>query len=274
MDRFMYHALTFGLSGRIERPFDEIIPAQASIALPETGGFGTSRVENFRFHDIVSFASATSVVSGSFSDQDGGSRNALATVTIEGLNVLGVVTAERIVARIKSTHPVDTSKPRSLSPLGSYIENLRIGGCLIEPDLATDTFAKFDNADKIRAAYESNQDGFRDEFNTLALVGQSKDVPEKIRDHFQWLKTNPADAFKEFRGVVTCPLVRGLLRDVGLPVYGNVIPFRGFGIIRLPEVKITSSGIQILMLQIEMGSTPEGQLAAGGGEGNGQPWEG
>jgi hypothetical protein len=272
MDRFMYEALAFGVSGRIERPFDEIIPVQASVALPETGGFGTSRVQHFRFHDIVSFVSATAVVSGSFSDRRGGSRDAVATVTIEGFNILGVVTADRIVARVKSSHPVDAKKPSSISPLGSYIENLRIAGKLIEPDLATDTFAKYDNHDKIRAAYEGNQDGFRDEFDTLAMVGQSKDVPDDLHDYFPWLRVNPSDAIKDSGGVITCPLVRGLPQDIGLPCYGHVIVFPGFGIIRLPEVKITQSGLQILMLQIDMGSSPEGQVAAGGSQGHGRGW--
>ena len=55
IERFRYHAFTSGVSGRITQPFDEIIPVQASVALPEAGGFGTASVDRFCFRGILSF---------------------------------------------------------------------------------------------------------------------------------------------------------------------------------------------------------------------------
>src|ERR1051325_9174596 len=107
MDRFLYHAQTVGVSGRIEHPFEQIIPVQASLALPETGGFGTTRVDKFSIPGILSIEAVYSVVAGSLETRDDGtlSHDATASVTIEGLNILSVVTADRIVARIASSHP-------------------------------------------------------------------------------------------------------------------------------------------------------------------------
>src|SRR5262249_39299509 len=144
-ERFRYHAFTTGVSGHITLPFDEIIPVQASIALPESGGFGTANSERFSFHDILSFESASAVVAGSFSPTDK-TFDAVATVTVKGLNILGMVTADQVVARMASAHPEDPTKGHSITPLGSYFVNLRIAGHLIELDLATDTFTRFDNA--------------------------------------------------------------------------------------------------------------------------------
>ena len=52
--RFFYHALGVGLGGRITRPFCDVVEAQAATALPVVGGYASSRVDGYRFHDIVS----------------------------------------------------------------------------------------------------------------------------------------------------------------------------------------------------------------------------
>ena len=52
IERFRYHALTNGLSGRITQPFDQVIPPQAAVTLPDAGGFVHARVDNFNFRDI------------------------------------------------------------------------------------------------------------------------------------------------------------------------------------------------------------------------------
>ena len=114
IERFRYHAFTTGVSGRITHPFDEIIPVQASLALPETGGFGTVRVDRFDFRGILSFESAQALVAGSFTPRTQ-SFDSVATVTVTGLNILGMVTADRIVARIASSHPPDPERGHSIT---------------------------------------------------------------------------------------------------------------------------------------------------------------
>jgi len=263
IERFRYHAFTTGVSGHITLPFDEIIPVQASIALPESGGFGTANAGRFSFRDILSFESAQAVVAGSFSPKDN-SFDAIGTVTITNLNILGMVTADRIVARIASSHPQDPSQGHSITPLGSYFVNLRIAGHLIDLDLATDTFNRFDNATKVRKAYEENENGFRDEFDRLTLSGRN-DVPDHLSKFFPCLRKQP---FSE--PVTACSLVReigGLPREL-CPV-GHVIRVPGFGIVRLAEFLITDSERSITMLQVDLGSTPAGKGSVGGAAGNG-----
>src|SRR5579871_3942903 len=96
-DQYRYQASTSGLWGQIKEPFHEIIPVQASLSLPGSGGFATARVERFDFHGIVKCESIESLVSGS---QSGESYDSTATVTLTGLNILNVLTADKVVARI------------------------------------------------------------------------------------------------------------------------------------------------------------------------------
>jgi hypothetical protein len=273
-DRFIYHAFAIGVSGRITAPFDEIIPVQASSALPEAGGFGTSRVDGFNFRNIVSFSSANAVVAGSESpagrNPTGPAHDAVATVIVEGLNILGVVTADRIVARIASSHPFDTNQPSSITPIGSYFENLRIAGHKITLDLATDRFAKFDTAQGIRDAFENNTDKFRDEFKQMSLIGKGEHLPFGLDKYLPWCGWDSDEKIPEKNGIIACSLVRGI-EGLGpeLKPCGHVIPVQGFGVIRLAELKITDRARRITMLQIDLGSTPIGRTGVCGAEGNG-----
>src|SRR5208282_4813183 len=91
---YHYNAHGHGLSGRFDRPVEQLIDVQAGSSLPTIGGHGSSRVDNFRFRELVSFRAAYSHVSGSRNDADG-TYTTLVTSTVEGLNILDVVTADR-----------------------------------------------------------------------------------------------------------------------------------------------------------------------------------
>src|SRR5262249_6142280 len=127
---FFFHGAALALGGQITRPFSELIENQAATSLPTVGGYGAARVEKFRYRDLISIERAVSVVTGSSRD---GVHDALAMVTIEGLNVMNIVTADKVVARLTSTH--GGGGEVSLLPIGSYFENLRIAGVPINPRL-------------------------------------------------------------------------------------------------------------------------------------------
>jgi hypothetical protein len=131
---FFYNGNALALGGRVSRPYCDVIEPQAAAVLPIVGGHGYARVEGFRYRDLVSFRSATTTVSGSPSGPEKQPIfNTLASVTLEGLDVAGVVTADRIVARLVSEHTgADHDLP--ILPVGTSFENLRIGGAEIVPD--------------------------------------------------------------------------------------------------------------------------------------------
>ncbi len=78
----------------------------------------------------------------------------------------------------------------------------------------------------------------------------------------------------ETNGIVACSLVRELEAALALELTqrGHVIHVPGFGTIRLAELKITNSASRLTMLQVELGSTPTGNVTAGGVESNGSSW--
>jgi hypothetical protein len=267
--RFKYHATTAGLSGHIKTPFDEIIPMQASAMLPEAGGFGTAKAEAFKFRDILSFESITSVVSGARSERDK-TFDALATVTIEKLNIMDVFAADKIVSRLASSHPEDGDEP-CLTPVGSHFVNLRIAGHPVTVELALDSYAKFDNREKLLAAYRDNEDGFRDEFHKLNLTGKADQLHPRLKKYFQFAGSDPDRVSLEDHGTISCSLVRSITGlGSGLEACGNTVYVHGFGAIRLAQYQIVGKTRTVTMFEIDLGSVPSGGTSGGGSQGNGQ----
>lgn len=271
--RFHFHGEAVGLAGRLTLPFDEIIPIQASCALPDMGGYGFARVENFRHRELISARAVYSQVGGAFSQKDD-SYDMLATVTVEGLNVLNVVTADVIVVRVTSKHPNDPALEPSITPVGSYFQGLRIAGQPLECELATDTFFKFDTATKVRTAYQNNTDSFRTEFNAMTLWGQAATIPVNLRVYFPWASvplTPPV--IPPTRLMIPGTLIRNIQTPVApLVRFGHVIQVPGFGVVRLAELKISQNRLHLNMLRINFGSVPEGEFMCASGEGNGSDW--
>ena len=133
---FWFRGSAMVVAGRIESPVCDNIDAQGACVLPPTGGFSAASVERFDYRNIIRFERATSTVSGQrvqHGEETAG--ETLVTVAIEGLNVLDVITADRVVARMTSRHVKGERdrlpNPRIL-PFGSHFENLRIGGIPVE----------------------------------------------------------------------------------------------------------------------------------------------
>lgn len=141
---YRYNASATAFSGELTRPFSEILDPQASAFLSPTGGYGSAHVDNYNFRQIVSFATGYSQVAGSDSvtDMQGVSQTVhetSASAVIENLNILDVVTADRVVARLaSSSYPPSSTPEPSMLPLGSYFVNLRIAGIAIDPLLHQD----------------------------------------------------------------------------------------------------------------------------------------
>ena len=76
----------------------------------------------------------------------------LTTTTVECLNVMNVLTADRIVLRMSSRHFMDYSEP-TFTFLGSHIENLRLGGYPVEIKYDAEVLAEWDTFTKAKEGY-------------------------------------------------------------------------------------------------------------------------
>jgi len=131
-----FHAEAHALSGKLELPFKEEIKKQAFVKLAgelaslseqekAQRSYFSQHAKNFRLEGIISYATAHTQVSGHESKKHPGASVTLATSVVENLNVLNVVTADRVVAQISTTHLPDEHAPL-VTFLGTHFENLRI----------------------------------------------------------------------------------------------------------------------------------------------------
>jgi hypothetical protein len=154
-DPFQYfHAEGTALTGRLTKPFEAQIKKQAFVKLEgdsrllllEGDDDDTSKLrerkapenylsqhsKNYRLESVFSYSAAHTQVSGHRSKKHPDRFVTLATSTVENLNVLNVVTADRVVAQISTTHRPDQYSP-DVTFLGTHFENLRIARHKTEP---------------------------------------------------------------------------------------------------------------------------------------------
>jgi hypothetical protein len=131
----LYHSDAFVLSADLEQPLRRKIRPIAGLELCESGDgdyYEYKHAEHFRLDGILSFESGYTQI-GSHKCAEHGNAT-LTTAAIANINVLDVVTADRVVAQIFTEYSANSRVP-SVSFLGTRFENLRIGGKKIDVGL-------------------------------------------------------------------------------------------------------------------------------------------
>jgi hypothetical protein len=247
---FFYNAQGHALSGHLCCPVEHVIEVQAGISLPTIGGYGSSCISNFCFQHFVSFTKAYTHVSGGRDEKDG-SFNTLATSTIEGLNILDVVTADRVVARMASERGPNMGDPSHILFLGSNFQNLRIAGCPVDVEMNHDLSQRIDTFESFEKELKSNT-AFR----------------KMTEDPFHTGRKS-----SEREGVVICSLVKDMETTcAGIKRVGHGFEVPQFGKVYLAEVLLGRCKRTLTMLRLELGCTVCGQMVMAQVQGNGQPW--
>jgi hypothetical protein len=268
--RFRFKGSAIGLAGRITYPFNDLIEVQAASALPDTGGYGSSRSAKFRFREILSFDLAHTEVIGTTLSSDN-TYSTLCKATVEGLNVLEMVTADRIVANLVSTCTPDGNES-SIKLIGSYFENLRIAGIPVEVDLAIDVFDKYDTYALLAEAYRTDE-SVRKLFHDIALKERYHAAPPKVARWFSAPSAEDRSELPSQNGVTAVSLVRKLTpASSALQSWGHVIYIPGFGTIRLAELGVSAATRTLTMLQIDLGSPVGGNVTASAVDDGGTTW--
>jgi len=255
---FLYHTEAVGASGHISLPVQDTMPLQASIASAIGASFGKTRVENFKHLDYLSIGSMESQVVSSFSERDQ-AYGTLASVVIEDLNNLNVVTCDRIVSRLTSKHPKDDVKgtaPGSFILHGTHFEGLKIGGHAIEIDLAVGLFSELSTWEKLNQAWEGDA-SIRSELKGLSIYPASGDTLPLHNGYFACTLASFPD-----------PLPRGITRKD----HGLYVPH--FGTIYAAEYYISATSRRLRMLHVDLGCTVEGCNGYGDSGSNGQGFPG
>src|ERR1700722_20211677 len=128
-----FHAEATALSGILHLPLVQVINPQASAQLPEAGGYLSQQAQPYKVESVISYESAHTQVAGNKEVKPGHGWSTLVTSVVEGLNILDVVTADRVVGQVSTEYPLKGYVP-SITFLGTRFENLRIAGHPVKLD--------------------------------------------------------------------------------------------------------------------------------------------
>jgi hypothetical protein len=267
-----YHASATAISGHLKLPLQREIRPQAKSELHEEGGYFSQRIENFSVEGVISFRSAYTQVSGNRSTKEGQGWTTLTTTTIEGLNVLEVVTADRIVGQTITEHPREGYVP-AISFLGTRFENLRIAGDMVGLELDHNVLGAKPEGD---GTYTKDSGLIARAGNQYNRVLESSNLPEDLRERYNRLSSTLGNA-----EAVECSLVNRASGSYPGRSFGHILYVPDFGKIVLARVKVshgeynTPSGapritnVHLTMVDLELGCVADGNVPIGSGGANG-----
>jgi len=231
------------------------MPLQASLASAIGAGFSKVRVENFKHLDYLTIGSIETQVVSSYSTADQ-AYGTLASVVIEDLSTLHVLTCDRLMTRLTTKHADDGAAAPAFVLHGTHFKGLRIAGHDIELDLAVGLFSELSTWEELNTAYETDP-VIRKELDALALYPTEGD---KLPVH---------------NGIFGCTLAhipeqlpRGLTRQ------GHGIHVPHFGTIYPAYYYITPTSRRLRMLHVDLGCSVEGSNGYGDTGGNGGQYPG
>jgi hypothetical protein len=242
-----YHAQAYVFKADLQEPVRKVITPRAQVDLSDDGRYRFKHAHALRVKGILSYRSGYTQVAGHRSTRKGHGFTTLTTSVVEGLNVLDVVTADRVVGQISTEHPLyEEGCVPTVTFLGTRFDNLRISGhpvkierCLdiigIRRDANKSYFDDQEVIDRISSQYKKLQD-------EISKVEVDKSSHHK--DAAEWAKNNylvarpivqqdEADGSRE----INCSLVESISGSPGI-TFGHVIDLPHFGKIYLGELTI------------------------------------
>jgi hypothetical protein len=261
---FLYHAHGSALGGTITQPFKAEIESHAATSLPIVGGFASAKVDAYRLRDLVSYRSAHTYVSGIQTDEG---THTVASCTVEGLNILDVITADAIVGRLSSKHG-ESGQPEIIT-LGSTFVNLKIAGHPVQVDLDNDLLTAHPTYEKLVGHFDPQGKQAKAKAKSPAKFryawGQSDDQPSGKLEKGMLIPTGVDSTLAN--GVLHTSLVKQV-RPLGsnnsaeeLP-YAYAIQIPHVGRVYLGELFVSADSKRLTMLRVELGSPVVAKLAA------------
>jgi hypothetical protein len=274
---FHYHGASNALGGVLTHPYKTVITTAANTALANAGGYNSSPNVPYHLDHVLSCKAAYTHATGGEED---GYWATLTTAVVEGVNLLEVVTADKIVAQISSKHPKVGNVP-IVSFVGSQFVNLRINGKLIEPvldlhPLPGKALPPKTNASKARTSSAAtpqvssyhHQDVRKLAANQSRKMTGHAHAPDWMKRRYGWLES--VDEINS-RGHLLCSLVKEIRGSEPENTFGQVIHVPGFGNVFLAEVGIDCQSHHLTMLRAEMGCASSGTLSMSAATTNGRP---
>lgn len=276
---FSFHANTLAFGGELEESSSSkrtLLPSQASVTLPQEGGFGESSVSNYCEGDI-SFYRAESRVYGNTYDNK--LFKTYANVTIYGLDIAGILQADVLSATITSINRRQGEWPsESQISFDANIVGLVIDGVPYDVELDTAPFLKhgtlssFANSfsemteEQVRTAAAAYNWPFQ-ACQTQTLQGTTYHAPKGFANGLR--ASIVRDVKPAFPAETMMPIPRsGFTLEVpklGLVHLGEVLLTTGrrtINMIRIqPDMTLEDIVIEPVPVPAEIAATPPGALA-------------
>jgi hypothetical protein len=269
-----FYAKADVLNGHLQRPLDLEIRQQVPVLLhDQRGGHFFQRTEQYSLEGLISFKSGYTHVSGSRSVKNNGWVT-LATSVLEGLNVLDVITADRMVAQVSTDHPPEDGHVPHVTFLGSHFENLRVGGYEVEVQLDLGICGGKPKADALYTEDPAFLDRVEQQCNGIA---HAPGLPTAIRAEYDEELKQIVEIRQSGKGErkppkLGCSLVKSISPIPVATSYGNVLEIPGFGTVSLAALEVgekvydptlrPSNYFDLTMLKMRMGCIGHGTANA------------
>lgn len=258
-----FHAKAHIVAGRLHLPLNQEIHHQEQATLPEEGGYLSQHSLRYNVEGVLSFRKAYTQVAGHKDVKEGHGWTTVATSVIERLNILEVVTADRVVAQISTEHPKEGYVP-IVTFLGTRFDNLRVAGHPVRVEL--DPF--------ILGPKPDNDGGYRSHPGFQQRVAAQydrlrgfRDVPDEITGRYNRVPSTVEEPLE-------CSLVTHTEGSFPGRCFGHVLDIPHFGKVYLavltieesehhPETKCPKkTEISLTMVEAKMGCLADGELTA------------
>lgn len=268
-----YHAQAHIFEASLEQPFPEKVRPHAFVKLNGESHYYFNYAPPYRLEGVLSYESGYTQVAGHQSSKPGHGFATLTTSVIEGLNILEVLTADRVVAQISTEHPLDGAVPE-VSFLGTRFENLRIAGHKLEIDTNLD----------ILGPKPDNDESYFDQEEVRNTISQQS---QKLSMAPDWARTRPSSngSGPKPSNQFDTSLVSGVRNYPGS--FGHVFEIPHFGKFFLGELTVTRKKaplpekgstyreydtyrFMLTMIRMELGCPVVGSGGVGTADSNGQ----
>ncbi|MGA2727099.1 MAG: choice-of-anchor P family protein [Terracidiphilus sp.] len=262
----LYHAEATALYADLKLPLTQDVGPQAFVKLSEQGGYLAHHAERYRLSGVLSFSSAYTQVAGNRDVKPGHGWSTLATSVVEHLNVLDVVTADRVVAQVATEHPLVGYVP-SVSFLGTRFENLKIAGHPVKLDLDLNILGEKPGND---APYSKDSGFIQRVTSQYERLREHRELSADILERY-----NQPPSSSGNQESIECSLVNQAGGSYPGKSFGHVIDVPNFGKIYLATLRVEQSDshtptgvprktlINLTMIECHMGCLAAGRAGMG-----------
>ncbi|HXM62274.1 MAG TPA: hypothetical protein VN950_15555 [Terriglobales bacterium] len=271
-----YYADADVLSADFEEPVHEKIKPRAQVTLSADGHYQFRQAEPFRLDGLISYRSGYTQVAGHRSPKHLHGFATLATSVVEDLNVLDVLTADRVVAQIFTEHPPydpdngQTDGVPTVSFLGTRFDNLRIDGHKVDIERDMDILGPKPADEK---SYFEDSGVLNRISQQYANINNTTHLPDWANERYRWDQTSAQRPDK-----LKCSLVNRVTGAPGTP-FGHVIDLPHFGKIFLAELTLRREkngrpgpekyAFHLTMIRLELGCPVQGTGSVANADSNG-----